>query len=570
MRPDDGPGTALGGFTGAQWLAALGALLFAAAGVSLLATQWEAMSNVAKLITMLGATFVMGGMASAARSIAPATARAMLLLTGVLTALDAGAAVLVVGGGWPEATLACGVSGLILAYLARLLVGGPSSDVLQVIAGATLAAGAGAVFGVPAPLIMAGLACVAVLVPSWRRIADGWGTLAALPAVIVSSNGERFYGSGTLEDIGLLGHHIGWSAPVAGAVIALVFIYRSTLTKDARYLVAAFVAAALGTLASWSHYEPSSTVLALIAGLVFLVVQAVAMAFEKDDDYGPLLARLADVSRLWAAAFTAGMAMVGMGYWSISEVDQYLAAAALLTAMGWAISWYRTLSFADAIAFASMVCVALLFAGAPMYSVGAVTVAAGLGWLAMGIWQRRSTGVAYGSLLTTAGSWIIMGDLQLEILELYVLPLALAIIAGGEAVAMGMTADGEPVQGEREPVSSWGYWMPALGLLSASALIGHVDGSSAAHLNYLALSGVVAGIWGAAKRESAPLLLGTIMAVAGTAYQVLDYTVGVAGWGWMAIGGLSLLCVAVVMEHVSVREHDHPPRIVRSLTRSFR
>lgn len=560
-------------FVGAQWLAGVGAILMAAAGTSLLTSQWDALSAWARLATMVVGTVIAGAAAHQLRDRTPGTARALLLLAGTLLALDGGATVLVAGGGWPAASLVCGLVGLATAEALFRRIGGPALQLLTVGAGTITCVGAAALSGVPAAVLSGCLAVGAALVAgrttssSWRFGAAGWGALTALAPLAAVANEWTFTGQGTLRDMGLLGDHLGWTAVISATLAFLTFGLRAWRTTDQRYVVAMIGSVLAGGLGYWEFSEPEGTWLAVAAGAAFLLMEFAALALERS----PVWAGFADrwmtrVELLGGSVLTLFLFTAGLEIRSIPlDPKPTIAFGAALGALAWLVGWSRRLTLGHVVGAATMVGAVLLAMDAPDWTLGATTVLLGL-LVAVGArWTQSSSAMAQALILATLGTLAILVSLGVEHVEAYALVLALALIITGEASKMAGWINWLPAS-----TSSWATWTPALGMITWASIVGHLNGTSSTHLNFLLVCGAVSGMVGVLRRQAAPLLLGTVMTVGTAGYRVLDISVGVEGWGWLAISGATLLSVAGVLEYASIPPEEHPSRLTTAVRGSFR
>jgi hypothetical protein len=161
--------------------------------------------------------------------------------------------------------------------------------------------------------------------------------------------------------------------------------------------------------------------------------------------------------------------------------------------------------------------------------------------------------------IATVGIWMTLTAQQVTASEAFVAPVALHLLAIG--LVLRAATDQRP--------SSWVAYGPAISLFAASALAERVGGGGAWHSLLAGAVGVVAVAAGGWKRASAPLLIGTATLVAVVVRETLDQSAGVPTWAWLAVGGSSLIAVAVAMERKDVSPVEAGRRIVDVMSTTF-
>ncbi len=79
----------------------------------------------------------------------------------------------------------------------------------------------------------------------------------------------------------------------------------------------------------------------------------------------------------------------------------------------------------------------------------------------------------------------------------------------------------------------------------------------------------MAVIVGGQRRLIAPLLLGTALLVALTVHESLAVTAGVPTWGWLALGGVTLIGAGIAMERAESTPLETGRRVVDVVAERF-
>jgi hypothetical protein len=177
--------------------------------------------------------------------------------------------------------------------------------------------------------------------------------------------------------------------------------------------------------------------------------------------------------------------------------------------------------------------------------------------LGAGVLMRREEIGHLGGALMTAGILGHLGLTGVHYLEAYAAPVALHLVVAG-ALAR-----------RRGFVSSWVAFGPAIALLGGTALAERIGGGAGWHAVLAGAVGVAAVAAGGALRMIAPLLLGTALLVAVTIIESLTALAGVPTWGWLAVGGTSLLGVAVALERADTSPAEAGRRLVDVIGERF-
>ena len=162
-----------------------------------------------------------------------------------------------------------------------------------------------------------------------------------------------------------------------------------------------------------------------------------------------------------------------------------------------------------------------------------------------------------GALLVIGGIWLHLVDHHIRISEPYLAPVALAMVAAGWQAR------------RRVEVSSWVAYGPAVALLGGAALVERIAGGGAGHALVAGGVGLVAVIVGGQRRLIAPLMLGTALLVALTVHESLAVTAGVPTWGWLALGGITLIAAGIAMERAESTPLETGRRVVDVVAERF-
>lgn len=190
---------------------------------------------------------------------------------------------------------------------------------------------------------------------------------------------------------------------------------------------------------------------------------------------------------------------------------------------------------------------------------GPLLVILGAAIATVGAWRARAVIVLTGATVATVGGIIVLANRGVRTVELYTAPVGLVLLAAGSFVA------------HRRPArSSWSTLAPGIVVLCAPSTVVGLDERATGHLLVAGTVAIVCVAIGAARRLAAPLFLGTATLFAVGIPTTFGYARGVPAWTWLALGGSTLLVVAVVLE----RADEHPGllgrRVVDVVVRAFR
>ncbi len=238
----------------------------------------------------------------------------------------------------------------------------------------------------------------------------------------------------------------------------------------------------------------------------------------------------------WTALIVVGLAGVGTG------VD------------GWGS---RDLERATRVLTASAALAAVVVAGPDRATLATLLIvlgALGVGWAVR--LDQFDLGLV-GGLFMTGGIWLHLVDRHVRASEAYLTPVAVLLLAAGWLAR------------RRVEVSSWVAYGPAIALLGGSALVERVAGGGPGHALVAGGVGLAAVAIGGRRRLIAPLVIGTALLVALTVHESLAVTVGVPTWGWLALGGATLVAIGIGLERAEATPLETGRRVVDVVAERF-
>ncbi len=248
----------------------------------------------------------------------------------------------------------------------------------------------------------------------------------------------------------------------------------------------------------------------------------------------------AGVDRGWAALITMGLAVVA------TALDDVAVRAA-----------GRSARWAGRVIAASAALVALGVAGPDRAVLATLLIA--IGGLGV-VWAVRLDELdlaLVGALLIVGGTWLHLVDHHVRISEPYLAPVALTMVLAGWQAR------------RRMEISSWVAYGPAVALLGGAAMVERVTGGGAGHALVAGAVGLAAVIVGGQRRLIAPLLLGTALLVVLAVHESLAVTAGVPTWGWLALGGVTLIGAGIAMERAQSTPLETGRRVVDVVAERF-
>ncbi|MEX2659915.1 MAG: hypothetical protein WD232_09465 [Acidimicrobiales bacterium] len=307
----------------------------------------------------------------------------------------------------------------------------------------------------------------------------------------------------------------------ATRTVALAVVLGQCRNLDAvEALVVAGLAAAFVLLDAMRLDEPRLA-FALVAALPATAIAAGTVA--------ELSVPRAGVTLAVAAVVVAGLGSLLSQRWR----DPVLASAGALAGVGLVLASGEATALADA-----------------LLVTGGVAVTAGLGW------SRLDVVVAGGGAVTL-GMWARLVDAGVDASEPYVAPIAAVLLLAG-------------LLGKQDEASSWVTTGPAVALLGGAALVERLGGGGGWHALVAGTVGVTAVAAGGRWRLGAPLLVGTGLLVALVGHESLAVTAGVPTWGWLALGGSTLLGIGITLERAERGPLETGRRLVDVVQQRYR
>ncbi|MDH4168710.1 MAG: hypothetical protein OEW42_03890 [Acidimicrobiia bacterium] len=265
---------------GARWLAGIGTALLAVAAVSLASARWEQFGPGARLGILLGASAVAFATTQLLRRVAPETTRALDALVATLVPVDVAALVIVSGGTWRPALLAGGAASMISSETLRRRDPTFIAELGTAIGGVVMMCGFAALYELSAPVLVAGLGLVTVLVAPVGRerwVPIIWAASAGLTPASRVLDDAVFTGMGTMRDLGLLDAAQRWETLTAGALATVALVLAAVLRRRVVVALLAVATAAATGIQVWGELDPPATV-ALVAVAIVLGAIEIALA----------------------------------------------------------------------------------------------------------------------------------------------------------------------------------------------------------------------------------------------------------------------------------------------------
>lgn len=428
----------------AGWLAATGASLLLVASIIVVAGNWQSLDPEIRFSGLVASLVAVYFAAEAGRRRLPSTSRALATLAAALTAPVGIAAAATIGQPWPVCTLVGGVAALAAAELQSRRWDVPVLKAATVVAFGLAAVGLAALTPIPASVIGAIGASVALLLGSVRRSAALAIAVGLSP--IVGALGAAGIGPGTMARLGLTGADLTWSAPVSCALAAMVVAEIAHRRSNQPLAVVALATFASGVVTGLLAGDAAPYVWWSIPSIALLAAEAVG-AMSTDS----LWRRLA---RGAAAPLGLGLAIVALALpyaslWSYQLFDITDPTAIVpvgLTALGLLASAVGSSRRYDWPTVAIVAAVAagfttLVVAGVPLW-VGA------LGALcAWGIVSAATPWQTWDATTATMASWAVIAALLDDTVPVWL--SGSLIVVAGIAVTVSVSVVGRADEGFR-------------------------------------------------------------------------------------------------------------------------
>jgi hypothetical protein len=260
----------------AAWLAIAGASLLLVASVVVVASRWQLIPQTLRFTGLLTATVLIAALAEQIRRAAPTTAVVIAHLVPGIAITVGIAAGATAAQPWPMCILIGGLLGAAATEVEKRRWASPRMAIIGAIGAILAGCGIAAQAVVPASLLVAGAALVALLCR--RRIEATTMALAVGASPLLATLTTVKFGEGTMARIGAAGPVVAWSAPLAGLVAAVVLGIVAQRERSLPWAGAAVASAVLNTLAGLAvgHAPPS-----LWACLIPVLVIAVELAADS-------------------------------------------------------------------------------------------------------------------------------------------------------------------------------------------------------------------------------------------------------------------------------------------------
>lgn len=385
------------------------ALLLAAAAV-LTAVRWDDIGQSVKLGGLVAITAALLGAGQRFKHAIPMTAQAIFHLGALLIPFDMAAVAILAGRSWQETLLLTSVTSVVAWYSIERAV---PSVVLRT-AAAVGVIGTAAGFAALTSVAMApALALAAVVAIALRKPieAGAWAFIAGvLPLGAFITWPSRI--SGAMADLGF--DQTDQLQPlIAGVLSTLVLIAVARFAPRVWVAWSAITTAAITVIVGLGGFADGE-ISAISLAAIFLGIELIALATERDPLWKPIVGLLAVIAELAAGfctvlLFTAGLVATATD--SLTIVSGYGAAAGLL-ALGWMVADRRRLE--DSVDWLTAMVVGsdwpittIMFPTAVLAGVltlGATPVVLAMTGLALAFWMVATwrTGSTYGALALVA------------------------------------------------------------------------------------------------------------------------------------------------------------------------
>jgi len=320
--------------TGAVWVTGTGAFLLLAAAAVFTAMRWDQIPDAAKLGALGLATGACLMTGRGLKASLPATAGALFHLGTFLVPIDVAAVAIHADLDWSTMLLIQGLAATVTfgwgALVERSVVLRWSSAVAVI----ALAGGIGATTELPAPLVLAGFAAVAL---RWRKddLATAWAALAGIAPLLTFVERLAITGSGTLDRLGLTGEQPRLAAVLTGVTAAVVLAVTGRRRDDVGLVLVGAAVAAVGVIASWTGSDADGSTSLVGLATAFLLLELTALATRHDPFWRVPTDIVAQVAE-WAAGCATVIAALPILLAPVSDgTDGRAALAALTLGAGW-------------------------------------------------------------------------------------------------------------------------------------------------------------------------------------------------------------------------------------------
>jgi hypothetical protein len=379
------------------------------ASIIVVAGNWQSINPVARFSGLVASLLAVYFAAEAGRRRFPSTATSLATLAACLTAPVGVAAAATVGQPWTVCTLVGGLAALTATEAQSRRWDVAPLKAATVVAFGLAAIGAAALSSIPAPVIVALGAVIALLLGSTRRSVTLAVTVGVAPLLVAVA--DAGFGAGTLARIGATGDVLAWSAPLSCAIAAFVIAVVAHRSQNAPLAAASLAVLGAGVLTSLVNRDAGAVVWFCLPAIALLAAEAAAAIRHESvwrqlgrSTWSPLGAVVAAAALV--SPFVALVARWGTPPSDVASSHWYLplalGSAALIAStagsarrVGGAWSALAPLA-ASAAAFA-----ALAMAGSPMWT---LAVAVLIGWVAISVITPWSS---WDATTATVATWVV-------------------------------------------------------------------------------------------------------------------------------------------------------------------
>ena len=264
------------------WLAGVGGSLVLAAAGAGAAARWGTVGVGARVAVLLCIHMIVVVLSERMRRSLPIAASSLAHLGASLVVPSTIGVSAFFGHSWRTCIAVGGLAGIAALEVqakrwnARFLRGG------EVVAVGLASAGAAAITHAPLGVLL-GAAAVGIYSLGFRKRASATAAAAALtPALAVLATFN--VGPGTIGELGARGSILGWAAPVASGLAAMVFGFEANRRRSKAFLAAAIASLLLGgCIAAWHEVVLRQIGFPLLIAGGLLVVEVVALLRERSN-----------------------------------------------------------------------------------------------------------------------------------------------------------------------------------------------------------------------------------------------------------------------------------------------
>lgn len=383
------------------------------ASIIVVAGNWQSIDPIVRFSGLVASLLAVYFVAEAGRHRFPTTSTSLATLAACLTAPVGIAAAATLNQPWTVCTLVGGLCALVAAEVqSRRWDVAPLKA--ATLGGFGLAAvGAAALTSIPAPVIGAVGAAVALLLGSTRRTLTLAVTVGASPLLVALA--DAGIGRGVLARIGVAGDDLVWSTPLSCALAALVIGVIAHRSQNAPLAVTSLAVAGSGVITSLISGEFGAVVWLCVPAIVVLAVESMAATLPESvwrhlarsvaKPVGATLGAAALASPFVAlfARWVASQSELASSRWDIALA--LWAVALIATSVGSARRAGGPWSSVAPLAASAAALAAITLAGAPLWT---TAIAALVGWIAISVATPWS---AWDATTANMATWVALAAL---------------------------------------------------------------------------------------------------------------------------------------------------------------